>query len=227
MITIKCTHCNGEIQAEESLRPKLCPYCGKPFDGTQKPKASGLETRLAAERDPKKKYKIIQEALSIAPDDFEANKALLFHGRLHEPMRGRAVDFSIIKCYLLRVFDQPGAYTQEKLDEMFDELLRGPQLQITMALAPDGDVFLAEYLRRLAYEYIDLFIRGDSKYSRVAFGFSRSLAAMAQKCAVPVRNMLDNIQDSGQLDDTQRLLLYHAVRDGFAAVFPGSAEELD
>ncbi len=227
MMTIRCGACGGEMQAAEGRTPKLCPYCGKPFDGTapkNPPGPSPLDERLAAERNPKKKYAMICAALDNAPDDFFANRALLYHGRLHEPMHGGGLDFSIIKCHLLSVFETPEKYKKEARDAKLDELLRGAQLRKTMALAPDADAFFAEYLGKLAYEYIDLFIRGDSANSRVAFGFLRPPDALARRCAEPVRKMLRAVGETDRLTGAERALLLSALRDGYQKVF---ARDLD
>jgi len=215
------------MQAEEDKMPRLCPFCGNPFAEEADPLApSPLDTQLSQMRDPKKKYKLIQEALSAAPDDFTVNRALLFHGRLHEPMRGKGIDFSIIKCHLLSVFEQPEAYDDARLAEKYEELLRAPQLQKTMALAPNPQAFYEAYLRRLAQEYVDLFIRGDSRNSQTLFGFSRSSESAARRCAESVRRMLNTIRESNRLDEKTRALLLDAVRTGYTGLFPGHAADV-
>ncbi len=220
--TIHCAKCGGEMQVPEGQVPRLCPYCGSSLTS---PSVSPLEERLRAERDPKRKYRIIQETLAASPDDFDANKALLFHGRLHEPMR-KALDFSILKCHLLTVFDTPDEYSPQGLDDKYEELLQGPQLRKTMALAPDADAFFAEYLHRLAREYVDLFIRGDSKVAHAAFGFPRSQDSVARICADRVSRMLRAVAVSDRLDANTRLLLRQALLDGFSALFPGQPDRL-
>lgn len=227
MRTIHCSKCGGEMQVPEGQAPRLCPYCGKSLLETSENKAaSELETRLAQERNPKKKFKMIQEALSANPDSFEANRALLYHGRLHEPMRGRDVDFSIIKSYLLHVLEKPDAYSPNELDAKYEELLNGSQLRKTMALAPDGDAFFTEYLRYLAQDYIDLFIRGDSRNSRMVFGFSRSVESTAKLCGDVVSGMLVTLQASERIHDDQRRILRQAILDGFSATFPGYLDKV-
>jgi hypothetical protein len=219
MQTLQCPHCGGEITYETGRIPRLCPFCAAAFAATD-PAApdSPLEARLKAETRPKKKYAMIQAALRENPDDFAANRALLFHGRLHEPMRGHQVDFSIVKCHLMHIFedgaDDAAAY---------EELLRGEQLRRTMALSGDGDAFFAAYLRRLAYEYIDLFIRGDSRNTRGALGFALRAETVAERCAGAVRRMLEGVMGSARLDEGEKLMLLEAVRDGFARAFPGEA----
>lgn len=226
MTSMECIHCGSTIAVEEGQQLRFCPFCGKPLTAEQGP--SDLEKRIHAEKKPKKKYAIIQEALRVNPDDLEANRALLFHGRLHEPMtRGSGIDFSIIKCYLLHIFDDPSAYSDAVLDAKYDELLRDAQLQRTMTLSGDPETFFADYIGRLAFEYIDLFLRGDSKYASVAFGFARSMDSIARRVAPVVRHMLDEIAISARLTGEERALLLTAVREGYGRVFPGQQKNLD
>ncbi|MCL1965512.1 MAG: hypothetical protein FWF69_10735 [Firmicutes bacterium] len=228
MVTIQCLRCGEEMRVKEGRMPRVCPFCGKPFAEEPDPMAlSPLDERLLKERSPQKKYRMIQEALSAAPNDFSANRALLFHGRLHEPMRGNGVDFSIIKSHLFSVFEKPEAYGNAALEAKYDELLRGPQLQKTMSLAPDAEKFFEAYLRRLAREYIDLFIRGASRNNQSVFGFALRDDSVARKCVAPVRRMLRSIRASERLDDQTKLLLLDAVKDGYASLFPNFGDMLD
>lgn len=222
-----CPHCGEALPDTGSKALRYCPHCGKALNAPPAREISELEKRITAEKRPQRKYKLIQEALAKAPDDFEANRALLYHGRLHETIASRkGIDFSAIKCHLMSVFERPSDYTDEVLDAKYDELLRGPQLMKTMALAPDTDAFFAAYIHDMATLYIDLFIRGDSKNSTLAFGFSRMQEGIARKCAEPVRAMLAEIAATGRLTDVERVLFRHAVIDGYGRVFPGYANLL-
>lgn len=227
MSALPCPHC-GSAVSFEALPVRFCPFCGGSLATAEPPPLSALERRVQAERKPQKKYALIQAVLQANPDDFAANRALLFHGRLHEPpQRGRTLVFSNIKCHLLSIFENPAQYDEATLAAKHDELLRGPQLLRTMALAPNADAFFAFYLDMLAGLYIELFIRGDSRVRTYAFGFQRSDAAMARQAADPVRRMLVNIQQSPRLTEAERALLLQAVRKGFAQAFPGYREALE
>lgn len=221
MSTRQCPHCNSTVSyADQPVR--YCPFCGGSLAQTAQDGPSALERRVQAEKKPARKYALIQAALAEDPDDFAANRALLFHGRLHEkPTHGRTVDFANIKCHLLTIFDTPSLFDDAALQAKYEELLRGPQLQRTMALAPDADAFFQAYIEALAYQYIDLFIRGSSRISTYAFGLPRSAASMARAASEPVRRMLANIRGAARLTEAERALLSRAVREGFARVFPG------
>lgn len=224
MNAIRCPQCGGEMHAQEGRTPRLCPYCGTPLPAETAAGPSALQERLRGVRDPRKRYKILCEALAQDPDSFEANEALLYHGRLHEPLRaarGGGIDYSLIKCHLFSAFDTPEKYSAQALREKYDELLRGEQLLRTMALAPDAEAFFDGYLHRLAFEYIDLFLREDSRNAHVLFSFHRSQDSVARRCAAAAERMLENIRACGELDDRQRAVLLSAVRAGYERVFPG------
>lgn len=224
-----CPVCGGAMEARalEGQTVYACPACAaRQGIASAEKKPSALQEKLAKERKPKVKYAIIQEALKANPDDFDANRALLYHGRLHEPMRGRGLDFSIVKCHLLSIFHTPEKYSAREMAEKAEELLRGEQLQKTMALSGDGEAFFAEYIEKLSAEYVDMFIRSDSRYANMAFGFARSKDSLAKTCAEPVRRMLENIRESALLDENQRMLLLRAVRQGYTSLFPGYAGSL-
>lgn len=227
MATETCPHCGGTVQTDHGP-VRYCPYCGGLLAETAQKGPSALEKRIMAETKPERKFKIIQEALAASPDDFEANRALLYHGRLHEKLAKRkGLDYSVIRCHLMSIFENPAQYTPQELDAKYEELLRDPQLIRTMALAPDGDAFFDEYIRDMAYLYIDLFLRGDSKNSTFAFGFGRSLESTAGRCAIPTKAMLAEIRQTSRLTEAERALLYSAVRSGFARIFLGHEALLD
>lgn len=221
MTPLQCPHCQHEIGLDSGQTARFCPFCGKPIDSDSSG-PSELEQRLSREKKPQKRYAIIEEALAANPDDFEANKALLFHGRLHQVAYTRSgLDFSIIKCHLIGALDPKNGYNDEQLDTMYEELLSAPQLQKTMALSGQPEIFFAAYIHRLSFEYIDLFLRGDSRYNTFAFGFNRSMQSVARRCAPPVRRMLQEVQSTPRLSDAQRLLFAAALREGYARVFSG------
>lgn len=237
MLEMKCPACGGTMQVEEGRLLRACPYCGAELlhetgkAAWQIPGPSDLEKRLAKEQNPKKKYKLILAELEKNPDDFGANRALLYHGRLHENVmkRGGSLDYSIIKCYLFNIFESPERYTEAELDERYAELLEGEQLQKVLSLCGDADVFFRDYIRTLSAQYIELFIRGESRNSTYAFGFRRSLDSTARLCSEGVNKMLRTIAGSARLNGREeiRALLLSAVREGYNALFPGKSAYLE
>jgi hypothetical protein len=79
----------------------------------------------------------------------------------------------------------------------------------------------------MAEEYIDLFIRGDSRYATWGLGFSRPADSLAKSCADPVRRMIRRIGVDERLDDERREQMMRAVIDGYAAVFPRYRAEIE
>lgn len=237
MLEMRCPACGGTMQVEEGRLLRACPYCGKELIQEkakpvwQVPGPGELEKKLEKISDPKKKYKLIQEALAKDPDDFFANRALLYHGRLHEGIfqRGGKLDYSILKCYLFNIFEKPESYSDEELDAKYEELLRGAQLKKVLSLCEAPDVFMREYFRFLSLQYVDLFIRGETKNSTYAFGFRRPMESVAKMCAVPVSRMLDTIRTTPHLDrnEAEREMLLSGVRGAFEALFPGRSSLLD
>lgn len=235
MLEMKCPACGGMMRLEEGRLLRACPYCGAELKrenaarGWEIPGPSELEKRLAKESSPKKKYKLILAALEKDPDDFGANRALLYHGRLHEDCVTRhGIDYSIVKCYLFNIFECPEKYTDAELDAKYAELLEGDQLKKVLSLCGDADAFFRDYIRCLAAQYVDLFIRGESRNSTVMFGFRRSTDSAARLCAEPVKKMLRTIALSARLDGREetRALLAASVRAGYDAVFPGRSANL-
>jgi len=183
---------------------------------SEKPEVEALLARAAQERKPDRAHARIQEALAIHPDSFAANRALLYHGRLYEIVK-RPLDYMLIKCYLYNIFDNPVGYTSSQLDERVKELFFDPQLARTAALSGDEAGFLRAYLRRLAKEYMTVFVRGSSAVSRTAFGFSRSAATVRKHCEEIVEKMERNLRAEPRLTEEQRELLSEALAYGLDA----------
>jgi len=182
----------------------------------EKPEVEALLAQADQERKPNRAYVHIQKALEIDPNSFAANRALLYHGRLHEAMK-RPGDFSVIKCYLFHVFEDPRGYKPEKLDERIKELFDDPLLVRTAILSGDEAGFLGIYLRHLAREYMRVFVRGRSSVSRGAFGFSRSADTVRERCEEIVAHMERNLRAEPRLTEEQRELLSDALAYGLDA----------
>ncbi|MCL2544438.1 MAG: hypothetical protein FWE77_00815 [Clostridia bacterium] len=176
----------------------------------EKPEVEALLERAANERKPYRAHPLILQALEMAPDSFAANRALLYHGRLYEAIK-RPGDYSLIKCFLMNIFEDPKSYTAEEMDGRVKELFYDPQLARTAALSGDEAAFLREYLRHLAREYITLFVRGRSSVSRSAFGFGRSADSVRQRCGQIVDLMQHNLRAEPRLTEEQRELISEAL----------------
>ena len=183
----------------------------------ERPEVEALLDRAAKERKPVRAYGHIQQALQLDPVSFVANRALLYHGRLHETAK-RPGDYSLIKCFLFHLFEEPENYTAEEFEARVQELFHDPQLVRTGALSGDEAAFLREYLRHLAGEYMRVFVRGRSSVGRAAFGFQRSDDSARQRCGQIAAIMERNLRAEPRLDEAQRELLSEALAHGLGAL---------
>jgi hypothetical protein len=175
--------------------------------------------------DPRKKFELLRAAEQEYPQSLGVARELLFLGRLHE-RGGRNVDFSIIKCFLLMVYLEPGQFTKQRRDELRNELFHHPQLEKCLSLCEDQESFLRQYLLRMAGDFIVLFLRGDSRYMRRIFGFG--LDSRAPKLlADPVAGMIQRIQDDEALSPEQRDMLSRTVYQAFAKDMSQDTQWLD
>ena len=176
----------------------------------EKPEVEDLLARAAKERRPDRAHKLMVQALALDPNSFAANRTLLYHGKLYEVVK-RPGDYSLIKCFLLNIFEDPQRYTPEALDERVKELFADPQLARTADLSGDGADFLREYLRHLAREYMTVFVRGRNSVGRGVFGFSRSADSVRERCGQIVAIMESNVRAEPRLTAEQRELLSEAL----------------
>ena len=181
--------------------------------------------RAEAQKDPVQKYAILQQAAENYPDSLQVAKALLFLGRLYERNSKRA-DFSIIKCHLLMMYLEPKQFAKARKDEMRQELFAHPQLKKCLSLSTDEEGFWQQYLQRLAGEFIQLFLRGDSRYMRRIFGFA--MDSRAQKLlADPVALMMISMAGDQELSPARQKLLSRAMYQAFSKDMAGDTQWLD
>lgn len=167
----------------------------------------------------------LDRAEILAPDSLEAQRALLMHGRLHE--RGRDPgDFSVIKCYLLHGFEHPEEYSEEALRRQAQELFCDPRLKACLALSPDPEGFLKDYLAELSQQYMHLFVAGDSSHAPRLFGFSHR-SSLPRYLAMPASDIIRNMLSSPFLDAEQQRLLARSFYEAFSRQMEGRTTELD
>jgi hypothetical protein len=236
-----------DIEAERELVPFSCPYCAAMLtpqkngqavvlkvsaaapvyikDVPAGEDASALLRRAQEESDPVKRYALLQKAEDAAPNNLQVQKALLLHGRLHERDK-RKIDFSVIKCYLLHVFEEPDAYLFAKREDKIRELFSEDRLVKAMDMAPDGQVFLGEYLTALSQEYIHLFLRGSSRHMKPIFGFAPA-GKPSRLLAEPAAKILRCMLLEEALPDDQREMLAGAFYKAYGLEFQGETTYLD
>ncbi len=224
-----CPHCGKSLESLE--KAAFCPFCGQAIAkeasaAAKEPEAlSALLAQISSVTDPKKKHALLLEAEKEYPDSLAVAQELLFLGRLYE-RGGRNVDFSIIKCYLFMLYLHPSQLSPARQAELRTEFFAHPQLEKCLALTDDQDAFLRKYLTRLAGEFIQLFLRGDSYYMRRFFGFS--LDSRAPKLlAAPAAQMLMGMRRDTELTPEQRDLLMLAFYQAFSQDMSGDTQWLN
>jgi hypothetical protein len=236
-----------DIEAERELVPFSCPYCAAMLtpqkngqavvlkvsasmpvyikDVPAGEDASALLRRAQEESDPVKRYALLQKAEDSAPNNLQVQKALLLHGRLHERDRHK-IDFSVIKCYLLHVFEEPETYSFAKREDKIRELISEDRLVKAMDMAPDGQAFLKDYLTALSQEYIHLFLRGSSRHMKPIFGFAPA-GKPSRLLAAPAANMLRCMLKEQALTEDMRDILAGAFYKAYGLEFQGETAYLD
>lgn len=220
-----CPRCHQTAQLAEAA---FCAYCGAPMQQQQPEMPRELKQLLkkaAEQSDPVKKHKLLQDAQRQYPDSLEVAEELLFLGRLHE-RSNRKVDFSVIKCYVWHMYLTPSDFSQEQKDAMRQELLSHPQLLRCLQLAPDADRYMRSYLQRLAGEFVSLFLKGSSHYSRSIFGL-RLDTRMERVLADPAAQMMCRILQDDKLTAQQRDLMYDAFYRAFLSETGGKSTWVD
>lgn len=140
--------------------------------------------------DPARKKALLDQAAALCPDCLPVQEALLHLGRLWQ-RDPRRLDYHVIKCYLLHVFEDPAAEEPGQRQAMVDELTGDPLLRRCLALAEDPDAFLRRYLTRLCREYVRIFLKGSAAHSGRFMGFQ--VLRPEKSLARPVARMLDNM----------------------------------
>lgn len=203
-----CPLCAGMIPLEAQARKGVCcPHCGGELDAVmngvavilipaekpekEEPAAVREGLRRAEEvRDPVKRYPLYLQLLEAYPDSLAVNTALLHHGRLHE-RSARTVDFTVIKSYILHVFEEPESHSQQERKAFVEELFEHPRLKRCLELTVNPQTFYEQYLEWISRQYIALFLKGSSRHMRTVFGFSmgKTEKLLADPAAKMIREM--------------------------------------
>ena len=229
-----CVQCGRRVEGEEMA---FCPYCGAKLaadasgacgkDGT-KEEGEGrrwVRKALAMTAYPDRK-RILLQGLAACPGDREILWELLFIGEEEKKKRGFALDFSIIKSYILSIYLNPGDFSSEQRERMRARLFEDPQLRACLALFEDPEQKQREYIRRLCREYVEIFLEGNSRIMGKWFGFQLD-RNREKKLAAPVGEMIRRIRADDHLTPEQRELLWKSMADAYAARTGGSTEYLD
>ena len=221
-----CPQCGRTLTVDAAAA--FCPFCGGALTGDAPAQESAAvrEALQAAERelDPQRKHALLTRAQAEHPESLAIAEELLHLGRLQE-RSARAVDFTVIKSYLLNLYLEPQSLTPEQYAAMHRELFDHPDLQRCLALSADRAAFLNRYLTRLSTQFVELFLRGSSHYMRRFFGFAMESRA-PKLLASPAARMLAAMRDDPDLTAEQRSLLMHAFYTAFSTQMSGETQWL-
>ena len=217
------SRCGKSVQPADAA---FCPYCGCAMPIAAMPEAI---QRILSEadqlKDPVKKHDLLLKAQSQHPESLEIAEALLFLGRLHE-RSAKVLDYSVIKCYLWHLFLTPGDFSDAKKQEMRKEFFDHPQLKRCQELSGDAEGYTRRYLRRLGCEFVSLFLKGSTRYTRSFFGF-RFDNRMSRVLSQPTALMIANIRADECFSPAQRTLLCEALYSAFLTETGGEPQWLD
>ncbi len=194
----------------------------------QPPKDADSFTLLAMAKntqDPAIKYQLLLQAEEKDPDNLKVQHALLMHGRLHE-RDPRRVNFSVIKCYMLHVYEHPEQHEEEDIRQKTRALFDEERLQKCLALAPHPDSYLRGYIEELSLEYIRLFLEGDASNVPSLFGITRK-HSIARYLSKPMADMVQNMLSSAYLRMQEQQLLAGMFYRACHRYLNGQTEHLD
>ncbi len=156
--------------------------------------ADSLRLQAEKQTDPKKKKALLDQAASLYPQELSIQEELLHLGRLWQ-RDPRHLDYHVIKCYLLHVFQDPASETPDMRKQMLHELTEDPQLLLCRQMAGDKeDIFLRRYVTRLCREYVKLFLKGSNACNGTLMGIR--IIPLERCLAKPVALMLHNMEDA-------------------------------
>lgn len=226
---IRCIQCGKEVEGEGMA---FCPYCGAKLPeaaGPNEPRDAEAERwireALAVTAFPERK-KILLRGLNALPDSRDIKWELLFVGEEEKKKRTFALDFSIIKCFILEIYRTPGSFSEDRRNHMRAGLFDDPQLQETCALFSDPEEKQREYIRRLCREYIEIFLEGNNQIMGNWFGL-RLERNKDRKLAVPVADMVRRMRKDEKLSPQQREQLVQAMVQAYAGKTGGNTGYLD
>lgn len=226
-MNITCSGCGKTIDGEGAA---FCPYCGEKLKVEAVPEIRDEEAEkwvrkaLAASNYPERK-KILQKAQEACPGSREIAWEMLFIGEPEKKKRW-AVDFSIIKSWILEIYWKPEDFNDARKDQMRAQLFDAPELQRTLNLFENPEEKQKEYLQRLCNEYVELFLEGSNLIMGNLFGL-HSERNKGKKLATPVAKMIARIREDEKLLPEQREQLWKAMYQAYGKRTGGNMEYLD
>lgn len=222
-----CRQCGKTIGDESAA---FCPYCGTKLTAETIPETRNEEAEKwirkaqAINSYPEKK-KILLKGLETCPGDRDIEWELLFIGEEGSKKKW-AIDFSIIKSWILEMYRKPGDFSEEQRNNMRSQLFDAPQLTSCLRKFEDPDRKQQEYLLRLCREFTEIFLEGDSQVMGKLFGFSLE-RNKEKRLAVPAAQMIERMKADEKLSPEQREQLWKAMYQAYAVRAQGNTQYLD
>lgn len=222
-----CGQCGKTIEGEGIA---FCPYCGAKLQAPEaqepvNPEAEKwIQKAMSVSSYPERK-RILLKGLEACPGSREIEWELLFVGE-EGSRRGKTLDFSIIRCWVLDIYRKPGQFSAAKRDELRAWLFDAPKLQACLNRFEDPEKKQQEYLLRLCREYISIFLEGDSQVMGNLFGFTLS-KNKEKRLAEPAAQIIAAIQKDEELSPQQREQLRKAFYQAYSLNNDGKTEYLD
>ena len=226
-MSIICYQCGKTIDGEGVA---FCPYCGTKLTAETPAESRNEEAEKWVQKAQKitsypERKKVLQQGLEACPGSLEIGWEMLFIGE-QGPKRGRALDFSVIKCWVLEIYRKPGEFSEEKRNSMRAQLFDAPELREFLNRFDNPEQKQQEYLLRLCREYIGIFLEGDSQVMGRLFGFSLD-RNKEKRLAEPVKQMIARMKADEKLSPDQREQLAKAMRTAYISRANGNEQYLD
>lgn len=222
-----CKQCGKTFDGENIA---FCPYCGAKLPAERiseirDPEAEKWIGKALASKSYPERKKILLKGLEACPDSRDLAWEMLFVGD-DPPKKSRAIDFSIIKSWVLEIYLKPDDFPEEKRDRMRTQLFDAPELIRTLNRFEDPEQKHREYLNRLCVEYVDLFLEGSSQVMGTLFGFQFG-RNKEKRLAAPVAQMISRIRADEKLLPKQREQLWKAMYQAYGTRTGGNMGYLD
>ena len=119
-----CEGCGGWLQVIPHGKAFLLQAVARELPGEKE--ALRLVDKAVQAADPVKKKKLLDQAEALCPDSLHVQREKLYLGRLWQRDL-KNIDYHLIKCYLLHVFEAP----EQESRAMRESMLRGEGLEHT------------------------------------------------------------------------------------------------
>ena len=227
-MSILCKQCGKTIEGEGMA---FCPYCGTKLARMEQTaeirdeQAEMWIRKASAVRSYPDRKKILLKGLEACPGNRELEWEMLFIG--DEPSRkGRTMDYSIIRCWVLEIYRKPGEFSEDMRNHMREQLFDAPQLVRCLEKYEDPERKHEEYLLRLCREYIGIFLESDNEVMGKLFGFTLE-RNKEKRMAAPAAEMIARMKKDEELSPERREQLWKTFYHAYAIQTDGKTEYLD